>query len=339
MDYKVSVIVPVYNCKKYLRRAVDSIVSQSCFKDIEMILVDDGSSDGSSEICDSYGKLHSNIKVIHQQNSGVSAARNRGLDASTGTWICFLDSDDYYLSDSFDNLLKCKESDMICAGYESNTTIRSDVFKTFSSGLYVINDISTELDSILASNNSLYTCWGKLFKKSIIEENYLRFPVDLAVGEDMVFVYTYFLYCKTIFMFDKPVYYYYVNVDNTTSVVMKSFDTLLFIYNWKTDYFKNKNSYTDLIKDRLIRAFVWQSFFALKTSATYMKFNEGVSYLQNVLENESFYKLYLDVDFRNFSTLTDKLMDRYIRKRNSFGICLLFKVITLKTKVYKKLKR
>ena len=90
---RVSVIVPVYNAKDYIIRCIDSILEQT-FKDIELILIDDGSTDGSELICDRY-KSNNTVKVIHQENRGVSSARNRGLEVATGTYVAFVDSDDY----------------------------------------------------------------------------------------------------------------------------------------------------------------------------------------------------------------------------------------------------
>lgn len=91
---KISVIVPVYNCEKYITRCLDSILSQT-FQNFECIVVDDGSTDGSSTICDKYAEQDARFTVIHQKNGGVSAARNAGIDACKGEWLAFVDSDDW----------------------------------------------------------------------------------------------------------------------------------------------------------------------------------------------------------------------------------------------------
>ncbi len=94
MSCKVSVIIPVYNCIKYLEKAIKSVISQTEFNSIELILVDDGSSDGSERICDEYSAKYPNLIAIHQINSGVSVARNMGISSAKGEYIAFLDSDD-----------------------------------------------------------------------------------------------------------------------------------------------------------------------------------------------------------------------------------------------------
>ena len=95
---KISIIVPVYNAEQYLRRCIDSILNQS-FTDFELILIDDGSKDKSSDICDEYAAKDSRIKVYHKENGGVSSARNLGLDNANGEWIAFVDSDDFIKED------------------------------------------------------------------------------------------------------------------------------------------------------------------------------------------------------------------------------------------------
>ena len=96
MAMKISVIVPVYNVEKYLPRCIDSILAQS-FTDFELILVDDGSKDSSGKICEAYVTKDDRVKVLHKENGGASTARNAGIEIARGTWICFIDSDDYVL--------------------------------------------------------------------------------------------------------------------------------------------------------------------------------------------------------------------------------------------------
>lgn len=102
----ISVIVPVYNVKTLLPRCINSLLSQK-FTDYELLLIDDGSTDGSGDICDEYGKKDSRIKVIHKQNEGVSKTRNRGIDEARGEWITFVDSDDYITPDYLSDLYAC----------------------------------------------------------------------------------------------------------------------------------------------------------------------------------------------------------------------------------------
>ena len=113
---RISVIVPVYNVEKYLDKCVQSILNQT-YENIELVLVDDGSTDGSSKICDKYGNIDSRVKVIHKENGGLSSARNRGIDEAGGKFITFIDSDDYIhhqmLEILYEGIIKNKSG---CAG-------------------------------------------------------------------------------------------------------------------------------------------------------------------------------------------------------------------------------
>lgn len=106
---KLSVIVPIYNVEKFLRRCIDSIINQS-YSNLEIILVDDGSPDNCGKICDEYAALDNRIKVIHQANGGLSAARNIGIDSATGEYVAFIDSDDYIASNMYDEMISLMET-------------------------------------------------------------------------------------------------------------------------------------------------------------------------------------------------------------------------------------
>ena len=116
---KISIIVPVYNTEQYLPRCLNSILSQS-FIDFELLLVDDGSIDGSGSICDKYAAKDNRVRVFHKENGGVSSARNLGLDEAKGEWICFVDSDDEMLPNGLQTLANgiCDEVDIVMGGYE-----------------------------------------------------------------------------------------------------------------------------------------------------------------------------------------------------------------------------
>ena len=128
----VSIIIPVYNVEKYLRKGLDSIINQT-YKNTEIILVNDGSTDISGKICDEYATLDSRITVIHKQNGGVSSARNRGLDIATGEWVLFVDADDTLPNDAlnyFAEVVSINDIDMVLGGYvecdEDGTISKSD---------------------------------------------------------------------------------------------------------------------------------------------------------------------------------------------------------------------
>lgn len=335
MKIKVSVIVPVYNGELFLERAIESVIGQKEFAENELILVDDGSTDSSPQICDKYVGLYNNIKVIHQKNSGVSVARNNGIDAAEGDWIFFLDSDDYLLEDAFDKMFSQGEADVMCARHNTNSQEPSDYIEFFEPGKYDITSIENDLIQMLSSSNQFFfACWAKMFKRSLIIENSIYFPVGRAYAEDMVFVYTYLRYCKSVSFVKDEVYFYFINENNATSVVFKSFDVQSFIFNWQSDYFKRIDCDYKRINEKLVSTFLYHSFLSLKTAGTYMKLFSSVKYIGEILNNDQFYSLYTTSDeYINFKVKSDEMLNKYIRKKKPLMICILYKLISIKSKL------
>lgn len=193
----ISVIVPVYNAEKTLRRCVDSILSQE-FHDFELLLIDDGSKDESPAICDEYAKKDRRVQVFHQENGGVSSARNIGLDHAKGVWITFVDSDDY-LRDFYFVGVKDRDEDILFLGY--NILYKGVVVKKV-----VVEE--THFFNVLISdniNNSIIRApFAKFFKKSIIDTQ--RFNPKCFIGEDVCFVFGYLSKCKTFYVLNNTEY-------------------------------------------------------------------------------------------------------------------------------------
>lgn len=207
---KISIIVPVYKVEKYLRRCLDSIVAQT-FTDWECILIDDGSPDNSGKICDEYAEKNARFRVIHQENAGVSAARNAGLDVAKGEWIGFVDSDDWicetYLNILYKNAIE-NNADMVIAG-----CIRTDGKKEF--GKYVPVNGWLNIPKDFAMN--MQSPWGKLFKREICEENKFRFPINISVQEDLYFNFLFLITTKKIYGIADTPYYYFGHDESTLS--------------------------------------------------------------------------------------------------------------------------
>ncbi|MGN1326481.1 MAG: glycosyltransferase family 2 protein, partial [Clostridia bacterium] len=144
---KITVIMPVYNVEKYLEEAIDSVIYQT-YQNLEIILIDDGSTDNSGNICDEYAKKDSHIKVIHQENKGLSGARNTGLDIATGEYIMFIDSDDIFPKDACEKMLKFmeeKDADYIVGNY-TNMSEEGEIWEKpiFDTNKYVEFRLSIE---------------------------------------------------------------------------------------------------------------------------------------------------------------------------------------------------
>lgn len=196
---KISIIVPVYNVEKYVEKCIQSLINQS-YKNIEIILVDDGSNDRSNKIIDEYAKVDSRILTIHQKNKGVSAARNAGLKVATGKYVGFVDPDDYVDYQMYETMLKKIElnmSDLAVCGF-SKVTELSDKEEIF--------EIKDELLSPKKCVEDLFdfrggyaikpSVWNKLFRRDKIGD--LKFDENIGISEDLKFVVQYILKCNSI---------------------------------------------------------------------------------------------------------------------------------------------
>ena len=244
---KISVVVPVYNVEKYLRRCLDSIINQT-YKDLEIILVDDGSSDSSGMICDEYAKRDNRVIVIHQENQGVSAARNAGIDCFSGDYICFPDSDDYYSEDFCETMhdaLIAKKADMaICRIVRFNGE-RCEKIPSWS-GAYKILSPYEAIKNIYVDDGETYILTGnKLFKRSVVEN--VRYPVG-KINEDEATTYKYFLNSEKILFIDKVMNFYYKNDKSITSDAeyYKNMD-IYYAYDERKHILKNRNDMEELV--------------------------------------------------------------------------------------------
>lgn len=228
---KVSIIVPVYNVERVLHYCINSILNQT-YKDYELILVNDGSSDNSGEICNQFAKENSKITVIHNKNGGVSKARNAGIGCAKGEYICFIDSDDYISETFLEEIVK-----KIDAGYNFALTAYQWVsdydYSATKTVLFKNVDYSIidKYDLLHIGNLVLLPQpWNKIFKKSIILDNNIRMPEDLSLGEDTVFVYRYLscIISENYAVINKPLYYYYSK--NNKSLLNKYRDDLFEVY-------------------------------------------------------------------------------------------------------------
>lgn len=169
----VSIVIPVYNVEKYLRQCVDSVLAQT-YRDWELILVDDGSPDSCPQICDEYASKDTRIKVIHQKNQGVSCARNIGIAAAIGEYLCFIDSDDEVHCDYLNVLIKTLESigaDFSCVGFCMNP----NHYNIVDSGITIYSGYQY-CENLLYQTNELCipSPWGKLFKRNIISDEFFQ---------------------------------------------------------------------------------------------------------------------------------------------------------------------
>lgn len=211
---KVSIIIPIYNAEKYLQKCLDSIRNQK-YTNLEVILVDDGSTDNSTTICDEYESVDSRFISIHVQNNGVSNARNIGIKKASGEFLMFVDSDDWLEENSVGILQARMEQnakiDFIASSYYDIYDERREL------QLLDEQEIGGKAIAQFSKNNYLLfaTPWAKMYRKKIIEKNDLFFDVCVKYGEDLLFNMQYLKYSTLIATLKEPVYNYRLMVEGS----------------------------------------------------------------------------------------------------------------------------
>ena len=221
---KYSIIIPAYNAEKTISRCLDSVLS-NIYPETEIILINDGATDGTHEVCKNYSQRNECIKYISQKNSGVSAARNTGLEMASGEYVLFVDSDDYISADYFsviDDYLTKTDADMLMFSF-SGLGNRSYICSTGAFSAFDGNAVTLRINSALRQN-MFYTLVTKTFRRDIIEANHIRFDTALSIGEDQNFIFRYAMHVEKIVSI--PDILYYLVVDNKESLSRKKRDYL-----------------------------------------------------------------------------------------------------------------
>ena len=210
MSPTVSIIVPVYNAEHTIGRCIESILNQE-YTDFELLLVDDGSTDTSGAVCDGYAAVDSRVQVIHKENTGVSASRNLALDRARGTYLQFLDSDDWITSDATSSLVRAMESGPC-------DLVISDFYRVVGERVSQKGDIDE--DGIMTREEfaahmmedpaDFYygVLWNKLYRRAIVEAHHLRMDPEISWCEDFMFNLEYIRYAEVFRAIQIPIYYY-----------------------------------------------------------------------------------------------------------------------------------
>lgn len=264
MSPVISIIVPVYKAEKFLNRCVDSILAQT-FTDFECILIDDGSPDSSPAICDEYAKKDPRVKVIHQKNAGVSAARNAGLDAALGEWIGFVDSDDWIEKETYEVALN--------AAVEQNADIVQWKMRLANPVKELDYNFQNDCELKIDKKNVLTwlqnSCYTQLFNRKLIYDNNVRFPLNISMGEDRHFSFCCMASAKKIWQINKVLYNYFQNEDGACL----------------SNYGKNK-----ILQDEFSLRQT-EEFLRLKGTSVCKKFEKSLFMVKFDVKNHSFLKM------------------------------------------------
>nr|WP_326166451.1 glycosyltransferase [uncultured Oscillibacter sp.] len=216
---KISVIVPVYNVAPYLHKCVDSLLAQT-YPDLEIILVDDGSTDGSERICDEYAGHYPHITVIHQKNAGQAVARNAGLDAAAGEWIGFLDSDDWIEEDMYETLLSLAQThgaDLVSCSTRQ-LSVDGEILSLSDTGKILTLTPDEMIAGLVTQEIVRFEIWNKLWKRSLIGD--VRF-IKGQLCEEVYFDRLLFLKANKMVHIDLPLHNYLVKRPGSTATSFK----------------------------------------------------------------------------------------------------------------------
>lgn len=216
----VSIIIPVYNLENYIEKCIRSVINQT-YNNIQIIVIDDGSTDSTGKICDELGKSDSRVLVIHTSNNGVSKARNIGIGRAVGDWIVFLDADDFissnYIEIMYQSIADNSDCELVLCGYTEHKGTKKKEVSFFKSNDLNLRNKAFLLQRILGvedskwSNGKRFGCpWGKMYKASVIKNGSIRFPEDLSMGEDMIFNLSYVECMKGISIYNNVCTYNYI---------------------------------------------------------------------------------------------------------------------------------
>ncbi len=265
MEPTVSIIVPVYNAENYLKRCVDSILSQD-YRDFELLLMDDGSSDGSPEICDTYGRADSRVRVVHKENTGVSDTRNQALDMARGTFVQFLDSDDWIVPEATRLLVRSMEE------YGCDMVI-SDFYRVAGERLAQKGDIEEdkvmtrqEFAACMIENPADFyygVLWNKMFRRSIIEKFHIRMDTSLSWCEDFLFNLEYIRHAESFYALQVPIYYYLKRKGSLVSqgaTVNNTLKMKINLFEYYNEFYKDVYDQEDYANIRLqVYSFLWSA--------------------------------------------------------------------------------
>ena len=300
----ISIIIPAYNAENTIQNAIDSVLEQS-FKDWELILIDDGSTDTTASIANQYSKKDCRITLINQVNKGRSVARNVGISYAKGIWLSFLDADDMLpptsLQTLYDNVNN--NTDLICGGYSpSNVKLKTPFYVKSWTGRQFANLVlspANEKELALSDNyfNGLFerTVWGKLYRKKLITDNNIDFIKGLKFGEDALFNIAFGLRANEIKTINFESYYYNNTTPSTTRYKRIPKDQAEYLFKFAQcahEYLKSlQEAYT--IKDADIYNFIANEFMEL--------FHRVIKYSANITSAEKLINEYISLEIINQS--------------------------------------
>lgn len=321
MDYLVSIVIPIYNVEKYIDKCICSVKNQT-YKNLEIILVNDGSPDNCKEIIENYSKLDSRIKIINKNNGGLSDARNAGLNLATGDYICFIDGDDYVELDmveqSINKLNKSNSDVLIFSFYNEDVDLYENIIER-----NIVELNQNDPNSMLAI---VGYAWNKMYKTSYIKSNKFLFEKGLSLVEDVVFNENIIENTNKIDYINKPLYHYISRMrttlakqyyDDSYNLIKKGFNSRK---NIMFKLFGINKKLKEIMAESYINGirYCCSNMFFYKNS---LSFKDKYTNLKNILnDNETIDQ----IKFYRDKTLFDKLIKISIKYRQVFLLYIMY---------------
>ena len=313
VEYRISVVVPVYNVAQYLEMCIESIRQQT-YSYMEIILVDDGSTDESGMICDKFAKEDERIKVIHKSNEGVSVARNVGMELSTGQFLCFVDSDDLLPMDSIEKLIyhALESNSDLCCGAWTKIGVKKIEKNSYEPENIDVSDKEKLMNYLFIEEVNGPV--AKLYKTTIINENGLKFMPGIKIGEDAIFNFQYIQHCVKVSLIPNTVYYYNkLNTESVTHTYYSDFNKCSLMCAIE----QSKNILSDIYEfnSLWVQQIFCSRFVACVDYLSYYGLPEEI-FVNELNKTYEMFKLYLNANITN--TDTDCLL---VRAKNIISDC------------------
>lgn len=337
---KVSIIIPVYNKEKYLDKSIKSILNQT-YENFELIIINDGSTDNSFQICHRFEKKDKRIKVIDIENNGVSNARNIGLKKASGEYIQFIDADDYIATNMLEKMISIVKEynpDIIINAIQMITEKKENINK-IKPVFYGMTDINKVMENFAGTQKStgIYGyVHNKFIKKSIIDNNKLMFNKDIWLAEDLDFCLDLYKCISSIYFCEEAYYYYLQEAENSSTTSNKKHDYLqqakIILKEKEMLYYKNALNKKNLdIVNSVITGFII-SYMHQNFDYNYKKF---IKDLDIIINNDKFMD---SIDSSYSNKFNNRVMKLLLRNKKTL-IYILFFTRTLLRDIYRKIKK
>lgn len=333
----ISVVIPIYNVQKYLRRCLDSIINQT-YRDIEILLINDGSTDKSLEICREYLNKDKRIKLISKKNEGLGMARNTGIDNATGEYVCFFDSDDFIATDTIEklyNVIEREKTQIVCYGFCSVSSSGKilkryipNIEKVYFKDTEVINEFLPELitenpDTGISTNLNM-SAWASIYSLKLIKDSKWKFVSERdIISEDIYSLLKLYKDVKSVYVLKDVLYFYCENDQSLTHTYREDRYKKIEYFYIKSRELIDELKYPNTIKRRLAYPFLGNTISALKQiTNSKNKLKNKLLKIEEIINNNTLQGVLRECKENKFN-FSKKILFFFMRKKKKMIIYLL----------------